>query len=155
MSTLTPPVPFPDTEREFYGEKVVAVEPGGVEFIPLNERHGKPIQLLWTWRPKEGLCQMVLSRTGFGFLGNILPAGLNAVTAGVGWFAVNSISGALALSVLTHMPQVLCLVIIVAVQLVGALFGYNLVHVFERDAFPILHVIFLIAAGVILSKAHP
>src|SRR5579885_43838 len=32
-----------------YGEKVVAVEPGGVEFIPLAERHGKPIDLLWTW----------------------------------------------------------------------------------------------------------
>ena len=36
-----------------------------------------------------------------------------------------------------------------------AFFGYNLVHVFERYAFPILTVIFLIAAGVILSKAHP
>ena len=32
-----------------YGSKVVAVEPGGVEFIPLDERHGTPIQLFWTW----------------------------------------------------------------------------------------------------------
>src|ERR1700729_1353412 len=32
-----------------YGEKVVAVEPGGAEFIPLNERHGRPLQLFWTW----------------------------------------------------------------------------------------------------------
>ena len=32
-----------------YGAKVVAVEPGGVEVIPLDERHGRPIQLLWTW----------------------------------------------------------------------------------------------------------
>ena len=36
---------------------------------------------------------MVLSRIGFGFLGNILPAG-------IGWFAVNSVSGAFALSAL-------------------------------------------------------
>ena len=57
---------------------------------------------------------MVLSRTGFGFLGNILPAGLNAVVAGIGWFAVNSISGALALHVLiTGLPKGLCLLIIV------------------------------------------
>jgi purine-cytosine permease-like protein len=77
------------------------------------------------------------------------------VTAGIGWFAVNSVSGALALNVLTHLPQVLCLLIIVAVQVSVAFFGYNLVHVFERYAFPILTVIFLIAAGVILSKAHP
>ena len=36
-----------------------------------------------------------------------------------------------------------------------AFFGYNLVHLFERYAFPILTVIFLIASIVILSKAHP
>ena len=98
---------------------------------------------------------MVLSRLGFGYWGNVLPAGLNSVTAGIGWFAVNSVSGAFALNVLTHLPKVLCLLIIVAVQVVVAFFGYNLIHVFERYAFPILTVIFLIAAGVILSKAHP
>jgi len=41
------------------------------------------------------------------------------------------------------------------VQVAVAFFGYNLVHLFERYAFPILTVIFLIASGVILSKAHP
>ena len=186
-----------------YGTQVIAVEPGGAEFIPLNERHGRPLQLFWTWTspnmefatifvgvlavagfglgfweaalalilgsliggitqgilsmrgPKYGVPQMVLSRLGFGYWGNALPAGLNSVTAGIGWFAVNSVSGAFALNVLTHLPQVLCLLIIVAVQVVVAFFGYNLVHVFERYAFPILTVIFLIAAGVILSKAHP
>lgn len=186
-----------------YGTRVLEVEPGGAEFIPLNERHGKPLQLFWTWTspnmefatifvgvlavaafglgfwaaalaiilgsgiggitqgilsmrgPRFGVPQMVLSRLGFGYWGNALPAGLNAVTAGIGWFAVNSVSGALALNVLTHLPQVLCLLIVVAVQVVVAFFGYNLVAVFERYAFPVLTVIFLIAAGVVLSKAHP
>ena len=32
-----------------YGTQVFEVEPGGAEFIPLNERHGRPIQLFWTW----------------------------------------------------------------------------------------------------------
>src|ERR1700752_503936 len=186
-----------------YGTQVIAVEPGGAEFIPLNERHGRPLQLFWTWTspnmefatifvgvlavagfglgfweavlalvlgsaiggvtqgilslrgPKYGVPQMVLSRLGFGYWGNALPAGLNSVTAGIGWFAVNSVSGTLPLNVLPHLPQVLCLVIIVGVQVVVAFFGYNLVHLFERYAFPILTVIFLIATGVILSKAHP
>jgi NCS1 nucleoside transporter family len=186
-----------------YGTQVIAVEPGGAEFIPLNERHGRPLQLFWTWTspnmefatifvgvlavsvfglgfwaaalalvlgsaiggvtqgilsmrgPRYGVPQMVLSRLGFGYWGNALPAGINAVVAGIGWFAVNSVSGALALNVLTHMPQVLCLLIIVALQVVVAFFGYNLVHVFERYAFPVLTIIFLIASGVILSKAHP
>jgi NCS1 family nucleobase:cation symporter-1 len=186
-----------------YGTQVIAVEPGGAEFIPLNERHGRPIQLFWTWTspnmefatifvgvlavavfglgfweaalalvlgsliggitqgilsmrgPEYGVPQMVLSRLGFGYWGNALPAGLNSVTAGIGWFAVNSVSGAFALNVLTHMPKVLCLLIIVVAQVVVAFFGYNLVHLFERYAFPLLAVIFLIASGVILSKAHP
>ena len=186
-----------------YGTQVFEVEPGGAEFIPLNERHGRPLQLFWTWTspnmefatifvgmlavvvfglgfweaalalilgsaiggitqgilslrgPKYGVPQMVLSRLGFGYWGNALPAGLNSVTAGIGWFAVNSVSGAFALNALTHMPQVLCLLIIVVVQVAVAFFGYNLVHAFERYAFPVLTVIFLIASGVILSKAHP
>ena len=32
-----------------YGERVITVEPGGAEFIPLDERHGRPLQLFWTW----------------------------------------------------------------------------------------------------------
>jgi NCS1 nucleoside transporter family len=186
-----------------YGERVVAVEPGGAEFIPLNERHGRPVQLFWTWTspnlefatifvgvlavaafglgfwlavlaivvgtavgsvtqgllsaqgPLHGVPQMVLSRLGFGYWGNILPAGLNALTAGIGWFAVNSVSGTLALNTLTHLAKPACLVIIVLVQVVVAFFGYNLVHAFERYAFPVLAVIFLITTGVILAKAHP
>src|SRR6201987_1672250 len=183
-----------------YGDKVIAVEPGGAEFIPLKERHGRPLQLFWTWTspnmefatvfvgilavppfvlgfwepvraivlgsglggitqgilsargPQYGVPQMVLSRLGFGYWGNILPAGLNSVTAGIGWVAGNRVSGGPALNGVPHLPQVLCLLIIVAVQVVVAFFGYNLVHLFERYAFPILTVIFLIAAGVILSK---
>src|SRR5437764_1689410 len=145
-----------------YGEKVVAVEPGGVGFIPLAERHGRPLQLFWTWTspnlefatvflgvlavaafglsfwqavlaiilgtglgslthgvlsaggPRSGVPQMVASRLPFGFRGNIMPAGLNAVTAGIGWFAVNSVSGAFALNTLTSLPKPVCLMSVAA-----------------------------------------
>ena len=186
-----------------YGEKVIAVEPGGAEFIPLSERHGRPLQLFWTWTspnmefatvfvgfigvvffglsfwqtflavvlgtmlgsitlgilstsgPRYGVPQMVLSRRGFGYWGNVLPAGVNALVAGIGWFAVNSVSGALALNALTHMPEVLCLLIVVGLQLAVAYFGYNLIHLFERYAFPLLVVIFLVASVWTLAKGHP
>src|SRR5262252_6011903 len=169
-----------------YGDRVMTVEPGGAEFIPLHERHGRPLQLFWTWTspnlefatvfvgvlavaafglsftqavlaiiigtgvgsitqgilsargPSHGVPQMVLSRLGFGYWGNVLPAGLNSVTAGIGWFAVNSVSGTFALNTLTHWPKPLCLLIIVVVQVVVAFFGHNLVHAFERYAFPVL-----------------
>ncbi|HEY0238811.1 MAG TPA: cytosine permease [Friedmanniella sp.] len=186
-----------------YGTKVVAVEPGGVEAIGDGERHGKPLQLLWTWAspnfefatiavgilsvlyfgltfwqavgaivlgtllgsvslgalstwgPRDGLAQMVLSRTAFGYRGNVLPAGLNALTAGIGWFAVNSISGALALAALTGLPPFLALVIVVAAQLVIAFFGHNLVHAFEKYAFPVLAIIFVVGSVIVLSHANP
>ena len=196
--------PVVDDPTRDYGDKVVAVEPGGVEFIPLDERHGRPIGLLWTWTspnmefatigvgilgplffglsfwqsflaivigtalgsvtqgllstwgPKHGLAQMVISRSGFGFLGNMLPAGINAVVAGIGWFAVNSVSGALALHALFNsLPKPLCLVIVVAAQMLIAFFGHNLVHAFERYAFPVLAVVFVIASIVVFTKAHP
>jgi hypothetical protein len=28
-----------------YGDRVAAVEPGGIEFIPERERHGRPLDL--------------------------------------------------------------------------------------------------------------
>jgi nucleobase:cation symporter-1, NCS1 family len=185
-----------------YGDKVTVVEPGGAEFIPLNERHGKPLDLFWTWMspnfefatvfvgvicvlffglsfaqsvaaivlgtvlgsvtqgvlsargPHYGVPQMILSRISFGHWGNTLPAGLNAVIAGVGWFAVNSVSGALALNTLLHLNKVICLLIIVAAQITIALYGHNLVHVFEKAVFPLLVVAFVLAGIWTFSKAH-
>ena len=77
------------------------------------------------------------------------------MVAGIGWFAVNSVSGALALNALTHLPEVLCLLIVVVLQLAVAFLGHNLIHVFERYAFPVLVVIFLIASVWTLAKGHP
>jgi NCS1 family nucleobase:cation symporter-1 len=184
-----------------YGTKVIAVEPGGAEFVPLHERHGSPVQLLWTWLspnlefatvflgvlatgiiglsfpqaalaivlgtglgafshgvlsargPKYGVPQMVLSRIPFGWFGNALPAGLNAVVAGIGWFAVNSVSGALALNSLTSLPSWLCLLVVVALQILIAFYGHNLVQSFERYAAPVLGIIFAIACVMTFLKA--
>ncbi len=74
--------------------------------------------------------------------------------AGIGWFAVNSVSGAFALSALLGWNDKICLLIIVVLQLAVAFFGHNFVHIFERIAFPFLVVVFLIASVVIVSKAN-
>ncbi len=186
-----------------YGDAVAAVEPGGAEFIPLSERHGKTRTLFGTWTspnlefatifvgvisvsffgqsfwaavlaivlgtglgslahgylssrgPGFGVPQMVQSRISFGWLGNILPAGLNSVTAGIGWFAVNSVSGALALNALLGINDWVCLVIVGIAQTTLAFYGHNLIQVFERWMLPLLGVAFVIASVVILSKSHP
>jgi NCS1 nucleoside transporter family len=179
-----------------YGEKVATVEPGGVEYIALRERHGKPIDLFWTWLspnlefatvfigtitvvlfglnlwqaataiiigtalgslthavlsswgPKFGVPMMVESRGAFGFLGNILPAGLNTVTGAFGWFIVNSVSGAFAIQALLpslNLPFWLTFLVIVVAQVTVATLGHNLIHVFERWALPLLGVVFAVA----------
>ena len=110
--------------------------------------------VLTSWGPERGLAQMVLSRRPFGYRGNLLPAGLNAFVAGVGWFAVNSISGALALSALTGWNGYVCLVIGVVLMLVVAFLGHNFVHLFERVAFPVLVVVFLAGMALILPAAQ-
>ncbi len=53
--------------------------------------------MLSSWGPKFGVPMMVESRGAFGFLGNIMPAALNGLTASFGWFIVNSVSGAFAI----------------------------------------------------------
>jgi nucleobase:cation symporter-1, NCS1 family len=184
-----------------YRDRIVAVEPGGNEFIAEADRHGKPSQLFWTWTspnlefatifvgvlavaaygmtfwqavagivigtglgalahyflsargPLHGVPQMVLGRLAFGFKGNAVPATLMSITAGVGWFATNSVSGAYALATLFGIGPLLGLVIIVLLQTGFAFFGHNLVQAFERWTFPVLAVIFTITAVVILAKA--
>src|SRR5882672_1728498 len=175
-----------------YGERVATIEPGGVEYIALKERHGKPIDLFPVWLspnlefatvfigviavafsglnlgqallaivagtglgalshamlssmgPKFGVPMMVVSRGPFGFLGNILPAGLNGLTASFGWFIVNSVSGAFALQALFggNLPFWLAFLIIVVAQVLVATLGHNLIHVFERWALPVLGIVF-------------
>lgn len=192
-----------------YGKRVMAVEPGGVEYIADSERHGRPFDLFTTWvspnmefatifvgvlpiaffgmgfadaavaiilgtglgclthgvlsswGPKFGVPQMVQARGAFGFLGNLLPAGLNTFTANIGWFIVNSVSGAFALSTLFgpvlhwfDMPFWLSFLIIVLAQVAVAFLGHNLVHRFERIAFPVLTIVFVISAVLIFSQAN-
>ena len=132
-----------DALQHEYGSKATAVEPGGLFHAVLT-----------SWGPERGLAQMVLSRRPFGYRGNLLPASLNALVAGAGWFAVNSISGALALSALTGLNGYLCLVIGVVLMLVVAFLGHNFVHLFERLTFPVLLVVFLAGMVLILPAAQ-
>jgi NCS1 family nucleobase:cation symporter-1 len=188
-----------------YGERVATIEPGGVEYIALKERHGKPIDLFSVWLspnlefatvfigvlavaifglnvwqallaivlgtglgalshavlssmgPKFGVPMMVVSRGAFSFLGNILPAGLNGLTASFGWFIVNSVSGAFALQALFpsfNVPFWLAFLVIVVAQVLVAALGHNLIHVFERWALPVLGVVFILACFFIFTKGN-
>ena len=79
-----------------YGEKVIAVEPGGAEFIPLSERHGRPLQLFWTWTsPNMEFATVFVGFIGVVFFGQhhikrgILMVAL-VIAAGVGAWMLNN-----------------------------------------------------------------
>lgn len=103
--------------------------------------------------PGVGVPQMVLGRTAFGYLGNLLPSALMSVMAGFGWFAVNSVSAAFALSALTGLPALVCLVGVVVVQIAIAALGHDLVHLFERYAAIVLAVVFAVVAVLTFTRA--
>ncbi len=107
-----------------------------------------------TFGPKSGLPQMVLGRSAFGKLGNLIPAGLSTLVAGIGWFAVNTVSGALALKALTGLDIVIDLIVVIAAQIVIALIGHNLIQIWERYAFYGLLVIWVIVTFVVLPQGH-
>jgi NCS1 family nucleobase:cation symporter-1 len=111
--------------------------------------------VLTTWGPQTGLGQMALGRKAFGFWGNLLPAGCNSILGGVGWLSVNSVSGALALSTLTGWSPYLSLVVAMAITLVIAFFGHDVVQMVERIAFPVLTVIFAAGVVLVLLKTDP
>lgn len=111
--------------------------------------------ILSTWGPKHGLPQMVLSRSAFGKWGNLIPAGLSTLVAGIGWFAVNSTSGAFALQALIPGLTIeVSLGIIVLAQIGVAFVGHNLIQKFERYAFFYLVVVFGIASIIVLSQGN-
>src|ERR1700759_1450346 len=76
-----------------YGTKVAAVEPGGAEFIPLEERHGRPIQLFWTWTsPNFEFATVFVGVIGVAIFGRnfwqavlaiVIGTGLGSVTQGL------------------------------------------------------------------------
>jgi len=110
--------------------------------------------ILSTWGPSAGLPQMVLGRTAFGKLGNLIPAGLSTVVAGIGWFAVNTVSGSLALTSLAHWDLSISLIVIIAAQIIIAFIGHNLIQVWERFASYGLAVIWILVLIYVLPQGH-
>jgi NCS1 family nucleobase:cation symporter-1 len=109
--------------------------------------------ILSTWGPEAGLPQMVLSRTAFGKWGNLIPAGLSTLVAGIGWFAVNTISGTFALQALVPGLGVLgSLAVIIVVQVGVAFVGHNLIQKWERYLSYFQAVVWVIVIVVVLGQ---
>ena len=109
--------------------------------------------VLSTFGPRYGVPQMVASRLPFGWGGNALPAALSFL-AGVGWFSINSIFGAYALQTVTRLSYGLSLALILLLQIVLAVYGYRVIHLFERFSALLLAAGFVLLGWATFSRAH-
>lgn len=81
--------------------------------------------------PRLGMPQLPMSRSAFGYFGNFGPAIL-AWLGFIGWFTVDNILGAESVQEIWHIPYVPMALLFGIVTLLIAIFGYNLVHAWER-----------------------
>ncbi|KAM7206790.1 purine-cytosine permease [Rhypophila sp. PSN 637] len=100
-----------------------------------------------TFGPRFGLRQMVLSRFYFGYYGVKIAAMVNVIIC-IGWSSVNVIVGAqLFHAINSDMPGWAGILIIAILTLIICVFGYRIVHVYERYAWIPIFIIFLIVLG--------
>ena len=108
--------------------------------------------ILATFGPQYGVPQMVASRMPFGVLGNVGPATLSLL-AGVGWFAINTVFGAYALQSIAGWPYLASLGGMLVLQIVLAVYGYNLIRLFETVSAVLLAIGFTILGFATLPHA--
>lgn len=174
------------------------VEHRTIEFIPEDERHGKPRGLFFIWfaanmqittvltgalgvvvglplpwallallignvfgavfmaghsaqGPKLGIPQMIQSRAQFGFYGAILPLIL-VLLMYLGFFASSGVLGGSALASWTGLNIDLSIVVVAAVCMVLAMYGYRLIHRYERIVSVISGIGFLVLTVRLFSE---
>ena len=111
--------------------------------------------------PRAGTATLLVSRSAFGVLGNIPAALLSWITV-VGWEAVNLVIATFALyqlAVTVHLPggtvtKAACLVLIMVVTFVVAVWGHQTIVVMQRWFSIALGVGTLVLAVFVFPKLH-
>ncbi|WP_037360545.1 purine-cytosine permease family protein [Amycolatopsis orientalis] len=100
-----------------------------------------------------GVAQQIQARGPLGFFGNFIPVAYVNVFAGIGWAAVTVILGGQALKALAPaIPYWLGTLVLVVLQLVVAVFGYNMIHYLERILAVVLFFGFVMITVVSVSR---
>ena len=103
---------------------------------------GLLVSILGTWGPVTGVGQIPLARLTFGKT-VVIPGALQWLST-IAWDAINAIFGAQAIHILIHVPFWLGLLIILAMQGVLGLFGYEVMHLFAKWMSIVLGALFVV-----------
>ncbi|WP_321180887.1 cytosine permease [Mycobacterium sp. UM_WWY] len=100
-----------------------------------------------------GVAQQIQARGPLGFFGNFVPVAYVNVFAGIGWAAVTVILGGQALrALIPAIPYWLGTFVLVFIQLVVAVYGYNMIHFLERILAVVLFAGFVMITVVSVSR---
>ncbi|MFJ8748371.1 purine-cytosine permease family protein [Streptomyces sp. NPDC102441] len=99
-----------------------------------------------------GVPQQIQARGPLGFFGNFLPVAYINVFSGVGWAAVTVILGGKAFAELAHLPFWLCAALLTAVELVVAVYGYNMINFLQRALTYVLTPLFVLITVVAVVR---
>jgi NCS1 family nucleobase:cation symporter-1 len=102
------------------------------------------VAYLSTWGPRTGTGQLPISRMAFGG-GVALPAALQWLGS-IAWDAMAGLFGAEALAVLLGMPFWIAVLIVLGVQGVIGIFGYELIHRLQAALTLVLFTTFAVFA---------
>ncbi|MEV6700350.1 cytosine permease [Streptomyces sp. NPDC051453] len=99
-----------------------------------------------------GVPQQIQARGPLGFFGNFLPVAYINVFSGVGWAAVTVILGGKAFAELTHLPFWLCAALLTAIELIVAVYGYNMINYLQRALTYVLTPLFVLITVVAVVR---
>jgi len=102
-----------------------------------------------------GVPQQIQARGPLGFFGNFVPVAYINVFAGIGWAAVTVILGSQAFHQLAPaVPMWICSLVLVSLQLVVAIYGYNMIHYLQKILAWVLFAGFLMITVVSVTRSH-
>ncbi len=110
---------------------------------------GLLVAVLGTWGPVTGVGQIPLARLTFGKT-VVIPGALQWMST-IAWDAINAIFGAEAIHILIHVPFWVGLLIVLAMQGILGLFGYEVMHLFQKWMSIVLGVMFVVITVKLVS----
>lgn len=113
---------------------------------------GLLVSILGTFGPKSGAGQIPLARLSFG-KSVVLPGVLQWLST-IAWDAINAIFGAEAVHILIHVPFWFGLLLVLVMQGVLGLFGYEVMHLFQKWMSIVLGAMFVVVTVKIASVGH-
>jgi purine-cytosine permease-like protein len=99
-----------------------------------------------------GVPQQIQARGPLGFFGNFLPVAYINVFAAIGWATVTVILGAKAFTELTGIPFWIGALGLTVIVLVIAIYGYNMIHYFQKVLSYVLCALFVMITVVALVR---